>query len=179
MTGDNGFCEWAPRAGAPEIPAQVFLLAALAGPAADRCLSNYEPDAGGGDYQDARSAARRHSYEFGGDIEVVLRQGEREARTLVIAHEKAIRKLAEILVNRRELDGRTVARILQAEGVQRENAGGGYPSKGAAEISRQRLPIGAPAMSYERRDGRTVATRDPDPRRQTFITLHRTDGHIR
>lgn len=115
LSHDDGCCEWRGVAGGPDIPARTFMLAALAGPCADRLFGGYEPDFDHGDYQDARNAARRFVYENGkgvGDTEVVLRQGERDARELVQRYADAIRELAIELLHKRELTGNAVCTLL-------------------------------------------------------------------
>jgi len=164
----SGGCFWRMRGG-EKIPPSIMLRVALAGGAADTFFCGRQEDMYGGDGRAAWAAAAEIAEATGQDACDISRAARMEAQGLVARHAEAIKTLAAALLEARlhELPGGRVEDILRRAGVQR---GGLAPG---------RAPQPGRELYFERRDGRTVVTRDPDPRRMTSVTMHRADGYIR
>jgi hypothetical protein len=91
--------------------------------------------------------------------------GRERAELLVKCYAEPIRKLARVLLEAGELPGHEVERILAQHGVQR---GGLTP-----------VCVPQPQERYfERRNGVTCPTADPDPMRKVAVFERRCDGYM-
>lgn len=162
--GLRGECRWASRDGRPVDP-RVIIVAALAGPCADEYFFGRPFDWHCGDARDADTTAVRFAAATGEGVGELLRHGREQAELLVKRYAEPIRKLARALLEARELPGHEVERILLENGVQR---GGSTPV--CAPQPQERY--------FERRNGVTCPTADPDPMRKVAVFERRCDGYI-
>ena len=130
------------------------------------------PNCNGGDYRDARAAAREIAEA---DVDAILEAGRQAAEELVKRNAHAIEALAHALLAARwcELSGEEAERVLVQSGVKRTGGVSRYP---APEITQQRPAQGAPSYGYERRGGRIRPVLNPDPARAEALFQRRCDG---
>jgi hypothetical protein len=160
----RGECRWASRDGSPVDP-RAIIVAALAGPCADEYFFGRPFDWYSGDGRAADTAAVRLAADTGQSVDSILRHGRERAELLVKCYAEPIRKLARVLLEAGELPGHEVERILAQHGVQR---GGLTP-----------VCVPQPQERYfERRNGVTCPTADPDPMRKVAVFERRCDGYM-
>jgi hypothetical protein len=145
-----------------------LLIVHSAGPASDVFFYGADPDLYGADNQNAITVADDIARVEGGDWYAIVQHGRRRAEELVAQNAEAIRSLARELMqaHQHEMAGRQVEDFLERAGVQR---GGLAPG---------RAPQPGQEQYFERRDGITRLSANPDPQRRTSVSLWRTDGYI-
>ena len=88
---------------------------------------------------------------------------------MVAFHRDAIQRLAERVIDADgEMGGTEIGYLLEGWGVRRDDV----PPWAVC------APRAGQELYFERRNGRTVATQNPEPRRMTSVTMHRTDGFL-
>jgi hypothetical protein len=160
----RGECRWASRDGSPVDP-RAIIVAALAGPCADEYFFGRSFDWYCGDARDGDTRAVQLAADTGQSVDSILRHGREQAELLVKRYAEPIRKLARALLEARELPGEQVERILLENGVQRD---GSTPAHAPQPQERY----------FERRNGVTCPTADPDPLRKVAVFERRCDGYI-
>jgi hypothetical protein len=133
------------------LPMLISLSAGLA--AQRRIAGRAHDDYGNADMAQCESIARAVAP---GREQELLTYAQERAERIVTRHWRQIAAVsAELLLHRR----------LDAEQIK-------------ATIRRAEAPLQRLVYGYERRDGRTMPTQNPDPRRMTSVTMRRTDGYI-
>jgi hypothetical protein len=160
----RGECRWASRDGSPVDP-RAIIVAALAGPCADEYFFGRPFYWYCGDGRAADTRAVQLAAATGQRVDDILRHGREQAELIVRRYAEQIRKLARVLLEAGELPGHEVERILAQHGVQR---GGLTP-----------VCVPQPQERYfERRNGVTCPTADPDPMRKVAVFERRCDGYM-
>ena len=195
LTGDESFrlrgqCHWRAADGGDILP-EVRLRISLAGPVADARMFGRPSSPYDGDERVAREDALVIAARDGGDVDEIIDHARWEVALLIARNAAAIEALAGELRQSRwmEMDGKAAIRVLMAMGARQtvaERGGGGKsarrpPEYAPATKTRQRTsytPAAGVRYEFERRDGRDVATRKPDPSRATTSFMRRLDGVI-
>jgi hypothetical protein len=156
-----------------------LVVTSLVGPAADLFFAGVEPS-NSGDQREARAAAEELvEFEGRGDVDSILEAGRRDAEALVQRYAEAIKQLAAALLEARwhELDGLEAMSILERNGVRRGKTSEPMPNYPPDVSSHGRGPQqDAASFGYERRDGLTRPSANPDSLRAAYPYERRTDG---
>jgi hypothetical protein len=147
------------------------LVVRCAGPASDLFFYGRDLDPYGNDNGNAISMAHDIARVEGGDWYCIVAHGRARAEELVRRYEAAIRTLAHELLQARELDGQKVEQILEAAGVRRA------PMRPAPQ-ARSHVLHAQTQFHFERRDGVTRPSANPDPQRKVAVFERRCDGYI-